>query len=220
MTTTHHLICTKQQHYLKFLTASPALQKSSISKAEAEVLINKISTSASNVFKHVVLLVKSKGYVALGYSKPADCLRKKLPDFSNSYICRLLLAADTYLMLDHELEHINKVSEATFRPLQNISTDDIERIWQQTLIDNNVSKLSRLTSKYIKRAMEKLGIAAEITHKAVPLTLDSKLQRTVDGHVKIIVNDIIAPYANSVAEWKQYANIVHKQVLSACPMNH
>jgi hypothetical protein len=219
MTTTHNLICTKQQHYLKLLTA-PAIQKSSITKAEAELLIHNISAAASNVFKHVVLLVKSKGYVALGYSKPANCLRKKLPDFSNSYICRLLLAADTYLMLDHELEYINKVSEATFRPLQNVSTDNIERIWQQTLIDNNVSKLSRLTSKYIKRAMEKLGIAAEITHKAVPLTLDSKLQRTVDSHVTIIVRDIIAPYANSVAEWKQYANMVHKQVLSACPLNH
>lgn len=219
MTTTHNLICTKQQHYLKFLTA-PALQKSSMTKAEAELLINKISTSASNVFKNIVLLVKSKGYVALGYSKPADCLRKKLPDFSNSYICRLLLAADTYLILDHELEHINKVSEATFRPLQNVSTDDIERIWQQTLADNNVSKMTRLTSKYIKRAMEKLGIAAEINHKAIPLTLDSKQQRTVDSHVKIIVSDIIAPYASSVAEWRQYANIVHKQVLSACPLSH
>ena len=57
MATTHNLIRLRQQQSLHFLTASPALQKSSISKAEAEVLINKISTSASNVFKNVVLLV-------------------------------------------------------------------------------------------------------------------------------------------------------------------
>ena len=92
------------------------------------------------------------------------------------------------------------MSEATFRPLQNVSTDDIERIWQQTLIDNNVSKMTRITSKHIKRAMEKLGIVAETNCKAIPLTLDNKQQRTADDHVKIIVRDIVAPYANSVAE--------------------
>lgn len=116
----NNLVRIRQQKGLSYLNLPNNQPKSLISKADAELLVHKLNSASNSIFTTVVNLVQTHGYIALGFSSPTSCLKKRVSDLSGSYICRLLKACDTYLMLDPELGYLNMVAESTFRPLQDV----------------------------------------------------------------------------------------------------
>lgn len=219
---THSSIRIRQQQSLHFLTALPSkTPKPAINKMEAQLLINKIAASSANVFKNVVLLMTSQGYLALGFNKPQECLRKKIPELSNSYICRLLKATAIYVTLDAKLEHLNKVTEATFRPLQSVSDEDAQAVWQQLLATCNNNSNKRFNSRNVTKAMEVLGITASVsTSKAKPsvIKLNEQLQHRVERCAKKIGQVLISPNVSSKEEWQQLASLIYQQLMATCPL--
>lgn len=212
----HHLaIQHKQQKTLGFLHSNKPnkILVSALSKEQAAVLINNISTSSFNVFKNVVKLIKYRGHLALHFSKPQECLRKKVPELSNSYICRLLKATDTYLKLDSDLLYLERVSESTFRPLHNIADDDAKRVWANVLQNN---KADRISAKHIKHAMITLGLVIELKSKLPVLKVDTALQRDVTLYVQHISKKFLTPHVKSSREWGQLANFIYQQLLKNC----
>lgn len=208
-----NIVRIRSRQSLQFLNSVPSKQeKAAISKAEAEILIHKISSSSHSVFKNVVLLVKTKGYLALGYHKVQDCLRKKVPELSNSYICRLLKAAETYLNLDSSMKYIDRVAEATFRPLQNVSDANQQVVWKIV-----VEGSKRITSRDIKRVMEQQNISASIEIKS-NFKPDNALHKTLCFQAKRFAT-IIGATAKSKDEWQQLCKVFYKELLDTCPYN-
>lgn len=215
------LIRMRQQKFKSFVNLSTnTAPKSLLTKLEAEVLINRINAASINVFKNVVLLIMNKGYQALGFTKPQDCLRKRVPDISNSYICRLLRATDTYLQLDPQLHFLPKVTEATFRPLQDVSKEDAAKVWSVVISLCESKAIRRITTRDIRRAMMELGIETKNTFAkdAKVIKMDAELQSTVNRYVTKIGNSVILPHINTKDEWKQFAKLIYQQLLATCPI--
>ncbi len=214
------LVRLRRQKFNQFVNQMPnKASKSNITKLEAEVLINRINSASSSVFKNVVLLIVNKGHLALGFTKPQDCLRKRVPDISNSYICRLLRATDTYLLLDNRLQYLHKVTEATFRPLQDVTQEDAQSVWNAVI--NQCKTTKRITSKDIRHAMKDLGIESKST-KMEPGTktieMDAELQETVDRYVSKIGNVIRLSHVSTKEEWRQLSKLIYQQLLATCPI--
>lgn len=213
-----NLVKFKQAQSLKFLNSDPSKQpKSEISKAEAEVLVHKISTASTTVFKCVVLLVDSRGYLAIGFNKVQDCLRKKVPELSTSYISRLLSAAETFIRLDASLTYLDRVSEATFRPLQNINDDDIIRVWKLAVELSDSKSVKRITSREIKRAIERLQVEVNVS-KSHNIVIDLTVRRAVAKQATAIAN-FITPNAKSSEEYKFLCKLVYQHLLESCPVS-
>ena len=214
---THYLNVGQRSKALHFLQALPStIEKSTITKTEAEMLIANIAHASVRVFKNVVLLMVNKGYIALGFSKPQDCLRKRLPEMSTSYISRLLSATELYLKLDCKLIQLDKVTEATFRPLQNVDDADALKVWTRVL---TVLTDKRITSRHIQRSMDALNIRAATTPVvSCTLTVDAALQQRVQQCAKRIGTQFILPHVQTKSEYDQLCQLIHKQLLADCPL--
>ena len=157
---THQLTALTRTYYQQSSTCevTPA-----DAKIQAEALLNKIFGSYCNVFKNVVRLIDQKLYLALGFQRPQDCLRHKTPSLSHAYIDRLVRATETYLKLDPSLQYLDRVTEATFRTLQDVRDEDALVVWQEVLRQN---ENRRITPNLIKGVMDELGIVTEYPCKS------------------------------------------------------
>lgn len=214
----HYLNVGQRSQALHFLQALPStIEKSTITKTEAEILIANIAHASVRVFKNVVLLMVNKGYLALGFCKPQDCLRKRLPELSTSYISRLLSATELYLKLDHQLIQLDKVTEATFRPLQNVDDADALKVWARTL---TVLTYKRITSRHIQRSMDELNIQGATTPAiSCTLNVDTALQQRVQQCAKRISTHYMIEHVKTKQEWEQLAHLIYKQLLADCPLS-
>lgn len=211
---THYLRAyDKTKIHNRFIVSS--LPKPTITKAEAIKLVTEIGMASTKVFKNVVLLVSKRGHIALGFSKPADCLRKRLPELSNSYISRLLTATDIYLKLDPKLIYLNKVSEATFRPLQDVSEEDSITVWKYVL-NNYGQQNKRINSRHIMKAMANLNIQVTNSKPSTPIHISQQLQPQVQHFVKLISHSLLLPNVHSRAEWRQFAKLIYQQLVEQC----
>ena len=209
-----NLVRIRAEQGLRFLNSLPSQQqKSAISKAEAEVLVNNIGTASSKIFKNVVILVDSRGHLALGHSKIQDCLRQRCPEISNSYICRLVKAADTFLSLDSSLTNLNRVSEATLRQFEGISPLDQKKVWNIAIEKSD----KRITSRDIKRIMDLNNIKAKVDSSHNNLIIDLSLKKLVISHAGQIVG-LISPKIKNKEEWKDICRFLYKQLLISCPV--
>lgn len=195
--------------------AANSLPKPTITKAEAIKLVTEIGIASTKVFKNVVLLVSKRGHIALGFSKPADCLRKRLPELSNSYISRLLTATDIYLKLDPKLIYLNKVSEATFRPLQDVSNEDSITVWKYVM-NNYEQHTKRINSRHIMKAMTNLNIQVTNLKPSASIQISQQLQPQVQHFVKLISHSLLLPNVHSRAEWRQFTKLIYQQLVAQC----
>lgn len=211
---THYLrTFTETKEFHDLITSSPL--KPTITKAEALKLVAEIGSASSKVFKNVVLLVSKHGYIALGFNKPSDCLRKRLPELSNSYISRLLTATDIYLKLDPKLIYLNKVSEATFRPLQDVADKDSVSIWKYVL--NHYEKnVKRINSRHIIKAMNALNVDVVNSKPVITISISEEFRPQIQNYVNKISQSIIRPNVNSREEWRQFAKLIYQQLLDQC----
>jgi hypothetical protein len=200
---------------------TPVNQKPTLTKAEALQTVKKISRASTFLFENVVLLIAKKGYVALGFEKPQDCLRKKIPTISNSYICRLLQATEIYLTVDPDMEYLNLVSESTFRPLQHISDKECKAVWNWVL--NNTIGYRRITSRDVNRAMDALGISSHENCVSVhqpstfSICISEKYQPIFRRYIERISDTIMEQNTQTQAEWKLLAKLIYQEILDSCP---
>ena len=87
----------------------------------------------------------------MGFDKASDCLRDRIPDLSNSYICRLLQATEIYLQADNNMQHLNRVSESTFRRMVHLTDKEITLVWQTVLEETEGSCRQRITGGHTKK---------------------------------------------------------------------
>jgi len=211
---THYLRAyDKTKMHNRFIASS--LPKPTITKAEAIKLVAEIGIASTKIFKNVVLLVSTRGYIALGFSKPADCLRKRLPELSASYISRLLTATDIYLKLDPKLLFLNYVSEATFRPLQAIADAEAITVWEH-VIKHYGQQNKRINSRHMMKAMEDLNIHAVNSKPSAAIHISHQLQPKVQHFVKLISHSLLLPNVHSRAEWRQFAKLIYQQLVEQC----
>lgn len=204
---THYLNVGQRQHFLQ------KGEKSSISKIEAEILLNNINSASFKLFKNVVLLVAKKGYLALGFLIPRECLKKKVQGLSKSYLSRLLSATEIYLKLDSDLTYIDKVSENTFRLLANIDNDDAKVIWNKVLETYDGKTIS---SKNVQRAMNMLNIE---TKKTLDYTynVNDELKKNITKYAQRMGEILILPNVQNKDEWNQLAKIFYQQLKNEFP---
>lgn len=192
--------------------------KPMITRSEAAKLIDEITGATTKIFANVVILVSKRGHLAMGFKSPAECLRKKLKDFSTSYISRLLTGTEIYLKLDPKLTYLHKVSEATFRPLQKVSDDDAKTVWDFVL-EQYADKTKRINSRHIKKAMGELGIKNDdnaTRQPPVKFRLSDKLQPQVQRYVDKLTKSLIYPNISSKAEYLQFAKLIYLEMLEQC----
>jgi hypothetical protein len=202
----------------RFVTNPAALKP--MTKAEALQTVKKISRASTFLFENVVLLIAKKGYVALGFEKPQDCLRKKIPTISNSYICRLLQATEIYLTVDPDMEYLQLVSESTFRPLQHLSDKDCKAVWNWVL--NNIIGYRRITSRDINKAMDALKIMSHENcvsphQTGITVRIDQELIPKFRRHIERISDALVDNGINTEYEWAQIAKMIYQQILNNCP---
>lgn len=205
----HYLNVGQRQHFLQHLQK---VEKSSISKIEAELLLNNINSASLKLFKNVVLLVAKKGYLALGFFNPRECLKKKVQGLSKSYLSRLLSATETYLKLDSDLTYIDKVSENTFRLITNIDDNDTKLIWSKVLETYDGKTISR---KNIQRAINMLNIE---TKKTLDYTYN--VNDELKGNIIKYAHRIGASFLPNVQnkdEWNQLAKFFYQQLKNEFP---
>ncbi|QPK62916.1 hypothetical protein IVG45_19130 [Methylomonas sp. LL1] len=213
---THYLrTFTETNEFCDLITRSQI--KPTITKAEALKLISEIGFSTTKVFKNIVLLVSTRGYIALGFKKPSDCLRKRLPELSHSYISRLITATSIYIKLDPKRIYLNKVSEATFRPLQNISDKDSDLVWKY-ILNHYEQHVKRINSRHIVKAMNALNIHSReecISNHQTTITvrLDREILPKFNRHINQISNAIRDSKINSKEEWAIVAKLIYQQLL-------
>ncbi|MCF8008072.1 MAG: hypothetical protein K9K84_11775 [Methylovulum sp.] len=216
MMNTHYLNVGQRETSRDFLHALPTvIEKSTLTKSKAEFLIHLIAHASTRIFKNVVLLMVNKGYLVLGFTKPQDCLRNRIPKLSDSDISQLLSATEWYLKLDHLLIHLDKVTEATFSPLQNVDNADAVKVWSRTL---TVLTDNCITSKHIQCSMDALHIKAVETKPSEPLPIDAALFDKLAIDAQAICTQFILPHVHSKTEYEQRVNLIHKQLLSHCPL--
>ncbi len=218
MAHTHYLTQSRHPATQRQLTAKKST--ATLTKQDAEALISNISKGSYQVFTNTVLLVNQKAYQVLGFETPQACLRKKVPSLSNSYICRLLRAAFTYLKVDAELTHLNRVTESTFRPLQDVSETEANKVWQNVLAKRGATK--PIAARHIKSVMQALGIAvkakAPATAKQPPIKLSQSVQQSMTQSLNKLSKLLIAPNVTTHREWEQFANLIYQQLLTLCPL--
>lgn len=195
---------------------TPANKKPSMTKAEALQTVKKISRASTFLFENVVKLIAKNGHRALGFEKPQDCLRKKIPTISNSYICRLLQATEIYLTVDPDMEYLQLVSESTFRPLPHISEQDCKVVWNWVL--NNTIGYRRITSRDVNRAMDALNIMSHENcvsphQTGITVRIDQELIPKFRRHIDRISDALADSNINSADEWKQIAKIIYFQII-------
>ena len=211
----HNLVALRKEQSLRFLNAIPSKQpKSKISKQEAEILLSQIDSASCSVFVNVVKLIETRGHLALGFNKLQDCLRVKVPSIGNSYISRLIKAAEIYLQLDSSLLYIDRVSEATFRPLQDITIEDAKVVW--TLAVSNAS--NKITSRDIKRAIQSLNIQATCNDSKCKVIIHASLHKKITTQAKTIL-ELISGNVTSKDEWQYCCKLLYKQLLNTCPLS-
>jgi hypothetical protein len=191
-------------------------QKPSMTKAEALQTVKKISRASTFLFENVVLLIAKKGYVALGFEKPQDCLRQKIPTISNSYICRLLQATEIYLTVDTDMEYLRWVSESTFRPLVHLPEKDLVAIWEWVLKHRKGD--TRISSRDINKAMDALKIMSHANcvsphQTGITVRIDQELIPKFRRHIERISDALADNGINTEAEWKQIAKMIYQQLL-------
>ncbi|MBD9354810.1 hypothetical protein [Methylomonas albis] len=225
MSRTHYLkvvIGLKNPAYGFKMNTDGKIVKTKMSRAEAQALINKASRASVALFSSIVQLIARHGHIALGFSKPQACLRKRLPHISNSYICRLLQATDTYLTVDRKLIYLDSVSENTFRPMQHLNQKDCVAIWQWVL-ENRYQPNQRITIRMISEAMDALNILSH-THcvsehqDSITVRLDRDLLPKFARHIDRIENAFRSSHINSREEWQHLAKLVYQQLLRNCPV--
>lgn len=199
---------------------TPVNQKPSITKSEALEMVKRISRASTSLFENVVLLIAKKGYLVLGFNKPQDCLRKKIPELSNSYICRLLQATETFLKVDPKMEYLKLVSECTFRPLQHLSDDDCKAAW--TWVLNNQTEYRRISSRDINKAIDALDIHSHedcisVHRPAFSVCISEKYQHIFRRHIERISDSIMDQHIDTKDEWKQLAKLIYQEIMNSCP---
>lgn len=216
MSRTHHLqiFIGKKYPPYRFIT-NPAARKP-MTKTEAQLLLKNASKASNFLFSCVVKLIARRGYLALGFVKPHDCLRKKIPDISNSYVCRLIQASDTYLSMDPKLLQLQWVSESTFRPLVHLQEKDLQAIWEWVLDHRDGD--SRITSRDMNKAMDALGIKSHENcygeHQAsISVRIDREILPKFRRHIFRIADAIRDSDINSKEEWRIVAKLVYQQLL-------
>ena len=195
---------------------TPTKQKPSLTKAEALQLVKKISRASTFLFENVVQLIAKKGYKVLGFDSPQDCLRKKIPTISNSYICRLLQATETFLKVDPKMEYLNLVSESTFRPMQHLTDEECKAIWDWVL--NNIIGYRRITSRDVNQAMDALNIMSHANcvsphQTGLTVCIEKELIPKFRRHIERISDALADSNINTEAEWKSIAKIIYFQVI-------
>lgn len=209
-----------------FLTAVPKTKPSTVcalplpsastnmSKSEAEALLAQMAKASSQLFQQVVLLVKYEGYRALGFAQPQPCLRKKVPELSNAYICRLLKAATLYLQLDKTLRHLDQVAEATFRPLQPLDLQESRAVWEKVLQKRPQQKI---TAQHVKTVLRYLNLHPKMPVKPAPFTVNQALQRDLAFQAQRISRHCLKSHVTNQTEWTQVAKWIYQQLLDNSP---
>ena len=197
----------------RFLT-NPAA-RTHMTKTEAQLLLNKANKASNFLFASVVTLIARRGYLALGFVKPHDCLRK-YTDISNAYICRLIQASDTYLQMDPKLLHLQWVSEGALRPLVHLQTKDLQAIWDWVLKHRDGD--TRITSRDMNLAIDALNILSHeicaVEHQAaVTVRIDRELLPKFRRHIFRIADAIRDENINSKTEWEIISRMIYKQLL-------
>jgi hypothetical protein len=195
---------------------TPANKKPSMTKAEALQTVRKISRASTFFFENVVILIAKKGYQVLGFEKPQDCLRKRIPTISNSYICRLLQATETFLKVDPKMEYLNLVSESTFRPMQHLTDEECKAIWDWVL--NNIIGYRRISSRDVNLAMDALKIMSHENcvsphQTGITVRIDQELIPKFRRHIERISDALADNGINTEAEWKSIAKIIYLQIV-------
>ncbi len=210
-----NLVRLRQENGLRFLNSLPSQQpKSTITRAEAEMLLHNISKSSQSIFKNVVILIDSHGFASMGFSKIQDCLRKKCPEISTSYISRLVSASNIFLSVSTTLSNLDRVSESTFRSLQDVSTADSKRVWE-LVISNTENK--RISCRDIKRAMEALSIKANTSVSKSSITINLTIHKAVVSQAQKIAG-MIGLNIKSKDEWRQFCHLLYKELMVNCPL--
>jgi len=197
----------------RFLT-NPAVRKP-MTKTEAQLLLFKANKASNFLFASVVTLIARRGYLALGFVKPHDCLRK-YTEISNAYICRLIQATDTYLQMDPKLLHLHWVSEGALRPLVHLQKKDLEAIWEWVL--NHRDGDTRITSRDMNLAIDALNILSHencaVEHQAaVTVRIDRELLPKFRRHIFRIADAIRDENINSKTEWEIISKMIYRQLL-------
>lgn len=109
-------------------------------------LVGSIKKGSPTIFQDVVLMVSTQAYLPLGFTTAREYLLVTVPDLSVSYVSLLLRATDIYIKVDVNLIHLDKVSEALFRPLHNVTDEYALVVWNSLVesFDNNRKRI-RLT---------------------------------------------------------------------------
>ncbi len=215
MSRTHHLqiFIGKKYPPYRFVT-NPAARKP-MTKTEAQLLLKNASKASNYLFFCVVKLIARRGYLALGFVKPHDCLRK-YTEISNAYVCRLIQASDTFLQMDPKLLHLKWVSEGAIRPLVHLPEKDLVAIWEWVLEHRDGD--SRITSRDMNKAMDALGIKSHENcygeHQAsISVRIDREILPKFRRHIFRIADAIRDSDINTEEEWKIIAKMIYQQIL-------
>lgn len=212
-----HYLVRKEPGKARLHDAAMSVEPSEEAKALAEQLVQTIAKASSRIFKPVVMLVQTQGYRALGYKKPQPCLRARIPEFSNSYICRLLKATDLYLKLDHQLHALDYVSEPAIRPLQALTESEAKYVWKALLKQYPKQKI---TPKYVKKMIARHGFTPmKAPEKKATVAVDPKLKNAIPFLAKRIANKFILPHVQSPEQWVALVKLIHQQLLTSCPLS-
>lgn len=209
------LVRIRQKQSLHYLHAIPEKRpKSSISKAEAVLLISRISNACSNIFLNVTLALHHNAHIALGFNSISQCLKKRIPEISASYLSRLLSAATLYLQLDPQMQNIHKISEASLRPLQDKSIEYCRLVWCLVL----EKELKRIKSSDIKRAMLEIGVEDYKPKQTNRFEDDLKISKTVKNYAREICDNLMFPAVKTQDDWKQICKLLYKELVYSCPV--
>lgn len=103
-----------------------------------------------------MLFQVSQSYLELGFDSVRECLHQRFSDFSPAFVRQLQQSATLYLTLDPQLQYLDKVSVATFRPLAKLNDEQVVTLWHQVL--TQYAHKHFITVKNIMGAARTLGI--------------------------------------------------------------
>lgn len=181
-------------------------QKEPLNKQDAQLLINEILHASAELMKMCYLLDVKEGYKALEYDNFKECIQTELKGIVNyDYATKLKNAGYTHALVCPELS-MGEVPPGRFRPLQSLSDEDKQRVWNTAKESITPGQNGIPSSASIKSALNRLGLKTPSSRSDQPENSANNVISTQEldsmGRFSAIAGLMFEEIANSFLEVK------------------
>lgn len=181
-------------------------QKEPLNKQDAQLLINEILHASAELMKMCYLLDVKEGYKALEYDNFKECIQTELKGIVNyDYATKLKNAGHTHALVCPELS-MGEVPPGRFRPLQSLSDEDKQRVWNTAKESITPDQNGIPSSASIKSALNRLGLKTPSSRSDQPENSANNVISTQEvesmGRFSSIAGLMFDEIANSFLEVK------------------